>query len=368
MKLVLFSDLHLDSAFAWLGGNRGAGERRRRALRETLERIARLAQDEKADALLCGGDLYEQERFTPDTAAFLRATFEQVSPLPVYLAPGNHDCYGTASLYARVPWTPNVHVFRAGHLEPVTLADGLTLWGAAHQVPANTPNFLDGFRVDRSGVHLALFHGSERSWLSGQGEGKEPHAPFDVEDIPAAGLHFALLGHYHRPRRSQYHVYPGNPDPLSFGEVGERGAVVATVQPTGQVDVEVRLVAQTVVHAVPVDVTGCLSGHEARERVRQRIAGLRGYARISLEGQIAPDANMSGEQFSEIPTTLDGYQLDTTRLQVGFDFDRIAREPSIAGRFVQLVQADTSLSAEERRLVLVTGMRALNGRDDLEAL
>lgn len=109
------------------------------------------------DALTCGGDLYEQDRFTPDTAEFLRCTFAELHPLPVFLAPGNHDWFGSSSLYHQMTWTPNVHVFHEATLIPVPLADGITLWGAGHQAPANTRGFFeDGFQVDRGGVHVAL--------------------------------------------------------------------------------------------------------------------------------------------------------------------------------------------------------------------
>jgi exonuclease SbcD len=84
--------------------------------------------------------------------------------------------------------------FSEPRLTPVGLADGLTLWGAAHRSPANTPGFLDnGFQVDRDGIHLALFHGSERAWFTEQETGKQPHAPFDASQIQSAGLHHALL-------------------------------------------------------------------------------------------------------------------------------------------------------------------------------
>ena len=79
MKFVLFSDLHLDSPFQWAGPS--LGRKLRLGLRETLDRICRLAVDEGADALLCAGDLYEQESFTPDTAEYLRSSFEKLTPL-----------------------------------------------------------------------------------------------------------------------------------------------------------------------------------------------------------------------------------------------------------------------------------------------
>ena len=77
-------------------------------------------------------------------------------------------------------------VFTASRLEAVELEDGLTLWGAADSAPAGTPGFLKGFSVDRGGTNVALFHGSERGGLPFQEEGKEPHAPFSVEEIGQA--------------------------------------------------------------------------------------------------------------------------------------------------------------------------------------
>ena len=72
-RLLLFADLHLDSAFAWMAGDQDASRGRRQALRVTLHRIVDRAVELKVDALLCGGDLYEHDRFTPTTAAFLKS-------------------------------------------------------------------------------------------------------------------------------------------------------------------------------------------------------------------------------------------------------------------------------------------------------
>ena len=63
MKLLLFSDLHLDTHFRWAGQD--AARLRRRNLRATLTKIVELADELNVDALCCGGDLYEHERFAP---------------------------------------------------------------------------------------------------------------------------------------------------------------------------------------------------------------------------------------------------------------------------------------------------------------
>ena len=364
-KVVHFSDLHLDSAFTWMASAPGVARRRRQALRDTLLKIVEMTVQVKADALLCGGDLYEHDRFTPDTAAFLKSAFERLDPIPVFVAPGNHDWYGPQSLYRRVEWSPNVRIFGDSRLQPVELENGLTLWGAAHLTPASTPGFLDGFEVDRGGVHLALFHGSERGWFSEQGGGKAPHAPFNADQVAAAGIHHAFLGHYHRPRDYERLTYPGNPDPLSFGEDGLRGAVVASVREDGSIQRERVRVAVTEVHDIIVDVTGCGIQHDVRSRVQEAIETLRGVARVILHGELATAIDLRPLDIPSMPTELDSLTVDTGDLHVGYDLEAIKNEATVRGEFVRQVAA-ADMPEDEKRKVLVTGLRALDDRDDLE--
>ncbi len=365
MKLVLFSDLHLDSVFSWTAGTPEAARKRRQALRDTLNNIVALAAEVDADAILCGGELYEHERFTPDTAAFLKSAFERLHPVPVFIAPGNHDWYGPQSLYRRVDWSPNVRVFDTRRLQPVELNDGLTLWGAAHLAPANTPGFLEDFQVDRGGLHLALFHGSEKGWFSEQGGDKVLHAPFDTEQIQYSGLHHAFVGHYHRPRDDETFTYPGNPDPLAFGEDGDRGAVVASVQGDGTVQRERVSVGITEVHDLSVDVTESASQQDVRERVQEALKGLSGFARVTLSGELSADIDFRPRDLSTIDSTLDSVLVEVDTIHIAYDFVSIREEQTVRGEFVQEVW-EQHLEEEEKQRILVTGLRALDGRDDLE--
>ena len=368
MKIVHFADLHLDSGFAWCGATGDAARRRRQALRDTLRAVVNLTREVNADALFCGGDLYEHDRVTPDTAAFLRHTFAELDPIRVYIAPGNHDFYGPESLYATVEWSDNVHIFAEPCLRPVRLADGITLWGAAHCVPANTGNFLDDFRVDGRGAHIALFHGAERSWLGEQGEGKQPHAPFDAADIENAGLHHAFIGHYHRPKDAERHTYPGNPDPLQFGEDGRRGPVVATISPDGSVERERYPVSLTRVHDLTLDVTGCTSQQEVRNSLTGLAEGLSGVARLTVQGELEPSVDLPESVLRDVlRESFHALQIRKGDLRSAYDIEAIRREPTVRGQFVDSV-LEAGLPRDEERRILVTGLRALGGRDDLEVL
>lgn len=362
MKLLLFADLHLDAPFAWA---RPETARLRRAnRRETLTRILALADAERVDAVLCAGDLFEHDRVTPDTVAFLQASFARTDRR-IVLAPGNHDWLSPRSPYAVTDWSPNVHLFRETSLTALPLADGLTLWGAAHRAPANTDGFFAGFRPDREGIHLALAHASERSLLGWQEAGKQPHAPFDAAEIAAAGISHAFLGHYHLPRDAERHTYPGNPDPLEFGEDGERGAVLVDVQPDGSVQRERRRVAVSEVADVTVAIDEARHANDVQEAVAAAIAGLAGCVRVTVEGELAPGVTLDLNELQRLGSHLDGMQVRAGRIGLGYDLDTIAAESTVRGQFVRDALSEIGDEATRRKVVL-TGLRALEGRADLE--
>jgi exonuclease SbcD len=363
MKLLHFADLHLDAPFAWAPPE--TARLRRRNRREALTRIVALAEAESVDAILCAGDLFEQDRIGPDTVEFLRGTFERTDRR-VFLAPGNHDWLSPRSPYALVDWSPNVHVFSQDRLRPVELADGVTLWGAAHRAPANTDDLFAGFRVDRSaGIHIALAHASERTALAWQESGKAPHAPFDAATLPATGLAHAFLGHYHVPRDAELHTYPGNPDPLDFGETGERGAVIATVGSDGTVVRERRDVSVSEVHDLEVNVDGATHSGEVATVVRERLASLGGCVRVTLSGELGPSVQLDLTELERAGEHLEGLVVRPGGLHIGYDLAGIGAESTVRGEFVRSALAEID-DPELRRRVVLTGLRALEGRGDLE--
>lgn len=361
MKLLHFADLHLDAPFAWASPETARIRRRNR--RETLTRIVRLAAEERADAILCAGDLFEHERVSPDTIEFLRASFA-AAERPVFLAPGNHDWLSPRSPYALAAWSPNVHLFTESRLVPVTLADGLTLWGASHRAPANTDPFFADFRPDRGGVHLAVAHASERSALGWQESGKQPHAPFDAGELEAAGIAHAFLGHYHVPRDADRYTYPGNPDPLEFGEAGERGAVIAEVGPDGSLHRRRVAVGVSEVH----DATVTLDGATHMDDVERAVAASReaypGCLRVTLVGEVAPSLELDRRELARIAGAMPDLVIRVGAVASGYALDEIAQETTVRGQFARAAAGIED--AELRRRVTLTGLRALEGRRDLE--
>ena len=211
-----------------------------------------------------------------------------------------------------------------------------------------------------------LFHGSEQGAMAWQESSKVPHAPFKAIQITEAGLDHALVGHFHSPRHEPEYTYPGNPDPLTFGETEKRGAVLVTVADDGSVTRETIDVAQTVLHDLTLDLTGCEHGNDVAQRVAQTLAGQAGIVRLTLHGELGADVDVRLRDLAALGSHLPGFLPRFGALHVAYDLDALRAEQTVRGQFVRTVSTDQDLDEHQRQAILTTGLRALAGRTDLE--
>ena len=161
-----------------------------------------------------------------------------------------------------------------------------------------------------------------------------------MKDVENSGLHHLFLGHYHQPVEGILYTYPGSPHPLSSSERGCRGAVVAEVSARGTVHREWKAVANFPFHDFDLDVTGCMTRHEVRERLRGAVANLQGLARVTLSGELHSNLEFSLKELAEA-----GYSIDLSlrkgKLLPTLDLSTLAKEPTVRGQFVRDVLEET---------------------------
>ena len=162
-------------------------------------------------------------------------------------------------------------------------------------------------------------------------------------------------------------AFDGNPDPLEFGEDGERGAVIATIGTDGSIARQRQRVASSEVHDLELDVSGCASQQEVRRRLAEISAELSGVARLIITGELDAAIDLRHSDLREAIDNFDAVQVYERDLRSSYDVTAIRSEPTIRGQFVTDV-LEARLPAKEERRVLMTGLRALEGRRDLEVL
>jgi DNA repair protein SbcD/Mre11 len=364
VTIVHCADVHLETAFTELRG----GKRRRAALADAFVRVVDLALERRADALTIGGDLYEAERAGPQTARFLATQFARFGR-PVFIAPGNHDPYVAGGLFARQDLPPNVRVYGEAAWLAYPLAGDVTLYGFAHTPAEPGPPF-DGARFDGPGVRVALVHGSDAARCP---QGKRLTAPFTARDVAHSGATLLLSGHYHggyvehtadgRPLFG----YPGSLEPIKFGERGTHGALVVTIDGS-HVAVEPVEIARTRVLDVTCDLDSTESEYDVLSRVERVLSGLGvdDYVRLRLVGQLQTgtrvDSGLIAERWSSTLGTL-----DVDDATVAYDYESVAREPTVRGRVVrdllEQTRACEPASADEAKQALRYALAVFDGEE-----
>ena len=165
----------------------------------------------------------------------------------------------------------------------------------------------------------------------------------------------------------EFHTYPGNPDPLTFGEDGERGAIVATIGPDGRIVRERHPVAVTEMHDLELDVTGMTTQQQILDWVKAEISSLSGFARLTVKGELASTIDIQESDLRDRLNNLEALQIVFGDLRPTYNMESIRQESTVRGQFVRDV-LDSDLAEEEKRRVVVTGLRALEGRTDLEVI
>jgi hypothetical protein len=87
--------------------------------------------------------------------------------------------------------------------------------------------------------------------------------------------------------------------------------------------------------------------------------------RVTVEGELASGVSLDLNELQRLGSHLDGLQVRAGRIGVGYDLDAVAAESTVRGQFVRDALAEVA-DDELRRKVVITGLRALEGRADLE--
>ncbi len=242
MKLMHLSDLHL--------GKRVNGFSMLPDQRYILEQILKIAQQERPEAVLICGDVYDKSVPSAEAVELLDAFLCSLKALglAVLLISGNHDSPERLAFGARLLEAEGVHISRVynGDVEPVTLTDAfgpVRFWLLPFLKPAmvrrcfpesEIESYTDAIRtaieqmgMDPSERNVLLSHqfvtGAERT------ESEELFVG-GTENVDAAvydAFDYVALGHLHGPQSIGRETlrYCGTPLKYSFSEAKQEKSV-----------------------------------------------------------------------------------------------------------------------------------------------
>lgn len=368
MKILHFADLHLDTAFTGSGMAPETARGCRMRLRKTLNHLLDLALENNVDVITIGGDLFEGDRVRRDTIQFLSGCFAQMAPIPILLAPGNHDYYSPISPYARHNWPENVTIFKKPFPAPFDVSDETTIWGIGHTSPSERKNLIENFKVPQDDrLHILLMHGSE---IGKYVENRAAHAPFHLQDIEEAGFGFGLLGHYHSARVLETDrpiaVYPGSSQPLGFGEEGDHSVALLTIQPDF-IECECIDIASQAFITLDVSPQETTDMHDLAEDIVTSVdkrAADANFLRLRLSGIQNKDLHIDLDYLKEFLLNYFEHIIIKNNMRTSFDITELAQEQTVRGAFVRKLQEMLTENQDDQelaRLALQYGLDAFEG-------
>ena len=126
-------------------------------------------------------------------------------------------------------------------------------------------------------------------------------------------------------------------------------------------------VSQTILQRIDVDVSGAANSQDVLDRVVSALTGKTGIAEVRLYGEVLPSLSLDPALLDEAAMYLDYVRFRLDGVTPTYDLEAISAEHTVRGQFARDVQGST-LDETERRRVLITGLRALDGRQDLEVV
>jgi DNA repair exonuclease SbcCD nuclease subunit len=393
LRFLQLSDLHLDSSLTAgrLGLPPDKVRIRQGEIRGILPLACDLARERRIDLVLIPGDLFDDEAISMDTVNFVTETLAGLAPLPVVIAPGNHDFYSLGSPYnddllaarRQKPWPANVKIFREGSWD-VWRVPGLadvSVTGMAHAAGASIEERLIAQRIPRdeeAAITLLLFHGSrDNTDLPGR---KLCTLPFADAELADQGFDYAAVGHYHEPATIAnasgriVGAYAGCPAGRGLDEQGEKSVIVGEIvkeEEDGPARVSLERVPldRRRIQIVEVHCTGLTHKDAILKRAEEQLAlrELRAEDIVYLRfvGRVSPGIDFRlpdgylADRYFHVAT-------DLSRLRPAYDLERYRRKElrTTEARFARemLRRMEEASDPAERRLLenaLYYGLDAL---------
>lgn len=223
-RFIHCADLHLGSRFKGLDSvNPEMAARLRQSVFDSFGRIVDKALNERVDALVISGDLYDDRNELPSTRAWLCRQLSRLS-IPVFICRGNHDVQTTWD--ESIPYPDNVHEFPM-EPEKVDINDDVEIIGVSYRERNETRNLATQMQGTDGKFTIACLHCDIDSVSEGH-----PYAQCTLSDLRGRGVDYWALGHIHKRTvvsEQPYIVYPGNIQGRSFKAPGAKGAYLVTV-------------------------------------------------------------------------------------------------------------------------------------------
>jgi DNA repair exonuclease SbcCD nuclease subunit len=244
------------------------------ASRQVFVRIVDLCLDERADALLLAGDLYDGDQTSMKTARFLSDQLRRLDTagVRVFIIRGNHDALSKITKELVLPDSVTVFGGRADAIELSRGRGARPIWvhGLSFARPQAPESLLGKYKPPVEGaINIGLMHTSLDGAL-----GHDVYAPCSTAHLAGSGFRYWALGHIHKRSTTEGAcaiVMPGIPQGRDVGESGPKSVTLVDVLDDGSLSLDERIVSMAQFERVTVDVSGLTEWRDLAMRIESAL-------------------------------------------------------------------------------------------------
>ena len=288
IKFIHTADIHLGLQFNNVSFDKEKAMARRREIWSTYERIVKKSIDDNIDFLFIAGDLFEESYFTLGDMKRVRDILATCTKVNVIIAAGNHDFIDEKSLYNKVEWSSNVTIFKSNLEKKVFQELNTIVYGYSwDRIEIRESLLLDNFTRDENMNEILILHGDIGN--------NSNYLPLDLEKLKNLNMDYIALGHIHKPNFfTEKIAYSGSPEPLDFGEIGDRGIISGTIE-NGETKTEFLPFSKRRFFKIDIDLNNEMGYLDIINKIKEINYGDKNldFYRLNLQGYIDNDLNLT---------------------------------------------------------------------------
>ncbi len=360
MKIIHCADLHLDSKME-TNLNREQAAERKQELFATFLRMIDFARDNEVSVIIIAGDLfdtadYEQKRIKNRVLE----TMESNPEIDFIYLRGNHD---KSDFFGQLEDKPvNLKLFSDECWEAFRYGN-VVISGLVFSAENKGINIYDKLVLREEDTNIVVLHGQESHYKV-----KNDAETIVLKNLQNKYIDYLALGHIHEYKFDKlgnrgFYCYSGCLEGRGFDECGEKGFVLLDITDDG-INHTFMPISKRVCHEVSVDISECITEKDITDAIMDNICMIpsKDLVKVVLTGEVCEELNIDIAfqlQFFE-----DKYYFikiyNHTKLKI--DYMSYKNDISLKGEFIRYVE-QLEISEEEKSKVILTGIRALAGRE-----
>ena len=360
MKIIHTSDIHLNSKMESILSQEKAKQRKQELL-FTFNRLVEYAKENKIDAILIAGDLFDTESINKQTAEYVFSLIENNSNIAFLYLCGNHEKRSFLNYIKTVP--SNLVTFD-NTWQSYDLGENIVVSGISI-TKENCKSLYPELKLDKNNFNIVMMHGQVSKYFS-----DDNFEIVNLTELKNKNINYLALGHIHTHLEDKLddnanYCYPGCLEGRGFDECGKKGFVELEILNNNLTSKFVPFAKREIVE-VCVDISNIAKLKDIDDKILNSIKDISkdNLIKIKLTGDITEDTDLN---IDFIQNNLnETYYLvkieNNTKLKI--DIEKYKNDISLKGEFIRCV-LNGNLSEEEKEQVLMFGLKALNGEVDL---